>query len=217
MVESFKPRLNGVLCYNGIIMQEVSKETAKELMKTRGEVIGLGPKSDFEYVRYKIGEEAIKKLEEEMKSLGCPLEYKKLRSLAFYPIGVQAVILLAMKKAFNFSREEFQRVGEFSARMPLIIKIFMRYLVSFDVLTKGAPKMWNRYYSVGELKVIELNKEKRYVVVRIENFRLTSLLCETFKGYFCAMLQMVIKGPVTCEETKCVHKGDEYHEFLLKW
>ena len=29
--------------------------------------------------------------------------------------------------------------------------------------------------------------------------------------------EMVVKAPVTCKETKCMFKGDPYHEFLLTW
>ncbi len=197
--------------------QEISKEIVKELMSVKGEVVGLGPKSDFEYVKHMIGKDAVKKLEDEMRNLGCPLEYKKLKSMKFYPVGIQAIIVLVMKKLFNFDREEFQKVGEFSAKIPLIIRIFMKYLVSIEAVAKEAPRMWKRYYTVGELKIIELNKEKRYAILRIENFHLTPILCETFKGYFRGMVQIVVKSPTTCEETRCVHKGDEYHEFLVKW
>lgn len=197
--------------------QIISNKIAKELMELKGEVVGLGPKSDFEYVKHTIGKEAVKKLEKEMMNLGCPLEYEKLKSMKFYPIGVQAIIVLAMKKIFNFDKKEFQKIGEFSSKMPLIIRIFMKYLVSIETVTKEAPKMWRRYYTIGELKVAEFNKEKKYAIVRIENFRLTSILCETFKGYFCGIVQMVVKTPPTCKETKCVHRGDQYHEFLVKW
>ncbi|GAI52915.1 unnamed protein product, partial [marine sediment metagenome] len=31
------------------------------------------------------------------------------------------------------------------------------------------------------------------------------------------IIQMIVGSKVTSEETKCVHRGDEYHEFLLKW
>ena len=78
--------------------------------------------------------------------------------------------------------------------------------------------MWTGHYTVGRLRVVEHNKEKKYVLLRIKDFCLHPLLCQVFIGYFTEALQMILRGTkANGKETKCVHRGDEYHEFLVKW
>jgi hypothetical protein len=93
----------------------------------------------------------------------------------------------------------------------------MKYLVSLDKAVGVAPEMWRRYYTVGNLKVTRYDKKNRYVILRLENFRSVLMGCQILIGYFSCIIQMIINKKVTCKETKCVFRGDEYDEFLLKW
>ena len=93
----------------------------------------------------------------------------------------------------------------------------MQYLISIDRAVKGFPNMWKKHYSIGNLKVIEFDKKKRYFILRLENFNLHPILCQIFRGVFASPIQIVVGNEVACEERKCVFKGDEYHEFLVKW
>jgi hypothetical protein len=93
----------------------------------------------------------------------------------------------------------------------------MKYFVSIDRLIDQAPKIWNKYYTIGNFKIADFNKEKNYTILRIENFNLHPLHCLHMRGYCSNVIKMVVKRNVSCEETKCIHKGDAYHEFLMKW
>ncbi len=197
--------------------QIISKEIAKKIMEIKGETRGVAPKSYGEFILKEEGEEGLKKLEDMMVELGYPIKYKEIEPMEFYPIGLVAVTLLAIKKIFNYDNNRFQEMGRFGSKIPLIIRIFMKYLGSIEMVVKGVPKMWKKYYTVGNLKVAEYDKEKKYIIVRLENFRLHPIHCQIPIGYFPTLLQMVVKGKVSCEETKCLFRNDEYHEFLLKW
>ncbi len=193
----------------------ISKEEFDKLMALEGETRGLGFKTEAKFVLKEEGEEGLKRLKEVMSDFGYP--YEKISPMEFYPLGLLGVALLAIKRLFNYDDKKFQQMGEFEAKASLIIRLFMKYFVSLDRVAKEAPKMWRKYYTIGNLKVAELNKEKRYIIIRIENFKLHPILCEVLKGYYVSIVKMIVKTSVSCEETRCVHKGGEWHEFLIKW
>jgi len=199
-------------------MEEIiSKKEFDKFMTIKGESRGASIKGEANFVLKEEGEEGLKKLEDVITKLGYPIKYKEMKTMDFYPLGLEGITLLAIKRLFNYDDKKFQEMGRFESKLSFIIRLFMKYFFSIKRVIKEAPKMWRENYTVGDLKVAEFNEEKRYGIVRLENFRLNSILCENLKGFFPSILQMVAGKPVTCEETKCVFRGDDYHEFLLKW
>lgn len=192
------------------------KEEAEKLMNLEGRVRGIGIKGEGEFILKNKGRDALEKLEYHMERLGCPVKYEKLRYLNFYPLKQEAVTYLVLKEVFNFSDDNFRKVGEFESKVSMMVRMFMKYYFSIDLMAKDAPKIWRKYYSVGKMTVSEIDKEK-HAVIKIEDFRLHPCFCRTLEGYFASIVKMMVKNPVTCEERKCVYKGDDYHEFLLKW
>jgi predicted hydrocarbon binding protein len=197
--------------------ETITKEILKKLMKIKGETRGSSIKGDLEYIVFREGKEGLKQFEEEMERIGYPIKYKEIEAMGFYKIGLEAITFLVMKKLFDFHEEDFVRMGEFNSKVSIILRLFIKYFASLDLLLKQAPKIWRDSYTVGDLKITEVNEEKRYVIVRLENFYHHPLHCFTVKGYMYSIIKMIKKGSVTCQETKCVHKGDKYHEFLLEW
>ncbi len=198
-------------------MEEIiSKEEFEKLMSIPGEIRGLGFQTEANFVREKRGKEALKKLENEMARLGHP--YSGIRTMDFYPIGLLVVALLSIKRLFNFTDEDFREMGKFEAKSSLVIRLFMKYFVSLDKVSKEASKIWRKYYSKGDLSIAEMDEEGKRVVIKLENFKLHPILCHVLMGYFLSIIKMIVRSDqITCEETKCVHKGDEYHEFIIKW
>ena len=197
--------------------QIITKETAKKLMEIKGEVRGISFQAEGRYILQEKGEESLKKLEDELAKLGYPIKYNEIKAMDFYPIGLKAITVLTIKKVFGFNEEKLREIGALGTKMPLIIRLFARYLGSIKMAAKGAPMMWRRYYTVGDLKAIDLNEEKRYLILRLENFRLVSFFCSYLRGYFATIIEMIVGKKTSCEETRCIHRGDEYHEFLVKW
>ncbi len=195
----------------------ITKELIEKLMKTEGETRAISIKGDLEFILYKKGEEGLRKLEDELEKFGHPIKYKKLEDMSFYPVGLEALVFLAAEKLFNFSKEDFVEMGEFNAKVSLIVRLFMKYFVSMDSMAKESPKFWRKYYTNGDLSIVELDKEKKYAIARIENFALSPSHCCTLKGYFLSVVKMILGHPISCEETKCTFRGDEYHEFKLTW
>ena len=76
--------------------------------------------------------------------------------------------------------------------------------------------MWRKYFTVGNLKVIEYDREKQHSISRIEDFDVHPIQCQVLLGYFSTISQMITGGKVVGKETKCIYRGDKYHEFLFE-
>jgi len=204
---------------NQELNQELNKELVSKLMAMPGEARGVVFKTDSDYVLQKMGEAGLKKLEEELVVLGCPIDYKKVVVLSFYPIGLRVISLLAIKKVFSFNDDQIKEIGLFASKTSLMLKLFINFFISpRKVFFEEAPKIWHKHYPDGELCPVEFNEEKKYAIVQIKNYQLYPIFCLYLGSYFCGFFHLLIKSPtITFEETKCVSRGDEYHEFIIKW
>lgn len=196
---------------------KLTKETADELMKIKGEARGMTLKTDWEFILLQEKEQGLKKLEARMAELGYPLEYKKIRGMDFYPLGFDVLSLRVIEELFHYRQEDFQRLGAYASKLSLLLKIFVKYFPSPQLLIRQAPALWRKHYTVGDLEIIKIDEEKKEAIVRLENFNIHRLYCYTMMGYFTAVLQIFIGQPIKVKETKCGLEGGEYHEFLLEW
>jgi len=199
--------------------QELTKDIAQKLMEIEGETRGVVLKTDGEYVLKEKGEEGLKKVEDELEGLGYPIKFKEIKTMDFFPVGLRIISLLTIKKVFNFDDEKIKEMGIFATKVSLIIKIFTRYFLSVKrVFYVEAPKIWRKHWTIGDLMPVEINEEKKYAILRLKNFSLHPVYCKYLEGYFPGPFQLMIKSSkMTCEETKCTFRGDEYHEYLIKW
>jgi len=200
-----------------MVENTLTKQLADELMRMKGEVRGIAPKAHVQFVVEEKGEDVFKKVENKMAELGHPVDYKSLRPMSFYPIGIEAITLLIIKQLFNYDDKKFSEIGEYQSKISLIIKLFMKYFISIEIIAQKAPEMWRKYYTVGDLKVTELNEKEKYTVVEVKDFKMHEPHCQVLKGYFASVVKMVVKENTICNEVKCPFKGDDYHKFLVKW
>lgn len=196
---------------------ELTKELVQNLMKIEGEVKGMVFKTDAEFVLREKGEEGLKKVEAELEKLGQPIKYKEIKTMDFYPIGLRAVSLLAISKTFNFDDQQIREMGTAAPKISLIIKFFMQYFLSVRKTIGQVPKMWQKHYTIGNLVPAEFDEEKKLLILRLENINLHPVFCCYLSGYFLKVVEMVVKSKVSCQETKCSFRGDEYHEYLFRW
>ncbi len=197
--------------------EKITKEEIEKLMQVKGECRGAVLKADADFILKEEGEERLKKFEQKMAELGYPMDYKKMKVIDFFPLGVRVVQLLVLQKFFGFDREKFRELGKFQAKTPLFIKLFVRFFVSLEILTKKAPEMWRKHYTIGDFQVQEFNSEKRSGFAVLKNFALHPLVCQVLEGYFVGAVSMIVGDTVICEEVKCTFKGDDYHMFSVKW
>lgn len=195
----------------------LNKEIAQSLLRVKGECRGLALREHLEYLLSREGPAGLKKLEEAITAAGYPFKYQDLKPMHFYPLGLEAILLLAAKKVFNYGDAEIEAMGAGNVRVSLVVRLFAKYLVSLEKIAGEAPKIWERYFTVGRVAPIKIDQVTRSASLRLEDFKLHPVECLSLKGYFSALAKLVLNQPVVCEETKCVFRGDPYHEFLIKW
>lgn len=199
---------------NGIINREI----AQRLMKIKGEARGTHLKNDADFVIKEKGKEGLKTVEKELEKIGYPIYYKKINQFGFYPVGLRAISLLAIKKVFNWPDEKIRELGAYAMKFSWIIRIFMKYFYSIDQVFKETQKTWSKYFTVGELKVEESNIEKKYVILRVQNLDLHPIYCRCLEGVFLELAKMILKPEkITCQEIECFFKRGKGHRFLIKW
>jgi len=195
----------------------ILKEEVDELIKIKGKTKGLSLRDHCTYILNEKGEEGLRKLEEEMEKCGYPIKYKKIKTMGFYPLGLEGLVLLIIKRLFNFSDEKIKEMAVRQAKISILIRLFTKSFLSIKKAAVLVPKMWKTIYTVGRAEVAEINEKEKYAVLIIKDFSITPIYCLYLIGYFSTLLQLIVGKKVTCEETKCIYRGDEYHEFLLKW
>lgn len=186
-------------------------------MRIEGKARGGKFKDDLDFILKENGAEGLRRVEEKLAELGFPLKYKEIKEMEFYPIGLRVLLLLAIKEVFGFSDEKIKMMGMSAAKVSLIMRFFMQYFFSLSKVFKEASQMWKKYYTVGKLIPMELNEEKKFVTLRVEDFNIHPIICPYLAGYFSTVVKMVVKNSVFVQETKCVFNGGNCHEFLLKW
>jgi len=199
------------------MQQMISREEINELMKIKGEVRGIAMKNTADFVLKKEGREGLQKLEKVMAELGYPINYNRIKSIGFYPLNLLGLTLLVTQRLFKYTYEDLHEMGRFRSRAYVFIKIFINYFFSFEKAIKKVPEMWKKYFTVGELEAIDFDKKKKRGILRLKNYCLHPVQCAVMTGIYANMIQMLVKSKVTCKETKCIHKGDKYHEFVLEW
>jgi len=198
-------------------VEKITKETAKKFISLPGETRGVAIKVDWEFILRKEGEEGLKKLEEKMAEFGYPLKFKEIKTMGFYPIGLDALSMAVISEVFNYDKQKIIEMGEAGPKFSIFLKVFLKYFVSPKQVIDQVPKMWREHYSVGDLIVVEFNEDKGYAIIRLENFKLHKIHCHTLLGYFSKILEMIVNAKVSGEERKCIFDGDGYHEYFLKW
>ncbi|PIP23374.1 MAG: hypothetical protein COX90_03550 [Candidatus Nealsonbacteria bacterium CG_4_10_14_0_2_um_filter_38_17] len=200
-----------------ILTKEIlTKELAKELMEIKGEARGVVFKTDADSILKQKGREGLRRVEKRLKEVDYPIEYGKIKEMDFYPIGLRAVSLLAIKEVFNFSKEDIKKIGTEAPKISFIIKLFTQYFFSLNQLAQKAADIWQRHYTIGQLSA-KVNEKEGYAILEVHDLVIHPVFCSYLEGYFLTILRMLVKKTVISEESKCTFKGDEYHEFLLKW
>lgn len=196
----------------------LTKEKAKKLVQEmKGEVRGVALKDDLDYILETRGEQDLEKVEQRIAKLGYALKRKDIKSTNFYPIGLGVILSLTIKEIFNFTEKDFEKMGFSEVKFSIFVKIFMKYFSSLDLVAEQLPNMWRKHYTIGELEMPEYSRKEKYIILRVKNFKMEPMYCSLSMGYFSKVAEMLVKDSVTCKETKCMFKGDPYHEFLITW
>lgn len=199
-------------------MEQITKEEIKKLMEIPGKIRGQVFLTDFEYIKQTKGEKEAGRLREKMKEWRNPIDYEKIKIAEWYPVGLRAVSLLAIKETFNWGDKEIEELGKSAPKLSFIVKILMKTFLSIKRSFQESPNYWRKHYLTGELVPAEINEKKKYFRLHLKNFKVHPIICIYLSGFFYTIASFVLKTTkIKCKETKCMFKGDGYHEFLISW
>src|SRR4030042_2184188 len=194
------------------------KEEAARLMNIKGNVRGEVLRVNVAYIRFKEGEEGLILVEEKLGELGCPLKLKSFKSLKWYPESLSVLIVLISKDIFNWSDKDVFDMGNSAPKSSFIVQLLMRHFLSSRKSFEEITKYWKAHFDFGELDTFEFNEKEKYFTILIKGYELHPLMCIYYAGYFLRIAQFIIKSEkITVEETKCIHKGDSHHQYVIKW
>lgn len=196
------------------------KEEAKKVIEhTKGEVRIATIQTHFQYIKEKKGEEGVKKVLEKLKELGYPidlLELQKQGPLEWIPTGLGDLVILVAKEVFGWTDKDIFDMGNSAPKYSFIVRMLMKTFLSITKVFKESPKYWEKHFTSGKLETIEINEKEKYLILHLKHW-CHPLMCIFYSGYFVRIGQYTLKGKVTIEETKCMSKGDPYHEFIIRW
>jgi len=197
---------------------KVTKEEAQRLMQIPGNVKGAVILADLEYVKRKGGKEAQKMIQKRLKELGYNISLEDIKPMDLYPEALSVLIILLAREVLELDENGIFEMGKAAPKLSLFIKLLTRFFLSIKKCFEEAPKYWRRHFNFGELEAVEFNEKEKYVIIRVKGYKFHPLMCHYHKGYFLEIAQMALgKRPVEIKETKCVFKGDPYHEYLITW
>ena len=199
------------------VVEAVAKAEIDEIMQTKGMDRGVTFQTDAEFIKEHGGEKALHAVEEETKNMGYPIEYDKLKLYEWYPAGLRIISMLAVKKILKLDDKEIKQMGRDAVKRSIITRMMMKYFISVKTLASKVPAYWEKHLSEGCLEVVELNEDKKYIVLQLKDFKPHPILCTYLSGYFLTPMEMTTGSKTISEETKCMHRGDEYHEFIVRW
>lgn len=202
-----------------MVDNQLTKKEFEKLLEIPGKVRGVVFQTDAEYVRDKKGKKGVVAVEKELERLGFPINYKNIKAISWYPLGLRVVSLLVIRNMFNLQDSDIEEMGNLAPKYSLIVKLLMKYFLTIDMTYKESPKYWEKHYTVGRLETPGYSLEKKYFIVRITDFKIHPILCVYFKGYFKRISQFLLKDAKNfkTQETKCQFSGDPYHEIVITW
>lgn len=196
----------------------MTKEEVDEIMKIPGNNRGAILQTHAVYIRHKQGDEGVKMLEEKLKELGHPLKFEEVKPLSWYSEALSILIMVAAKDIFNWTDADIFEMGNMAPKSSFIVKLFIKYFVSLQKCFEQVPEHWRKNADYGEMEAHELNEKEKYVILWVKNSKSHPVSCIYRAGYFLRIAQFVIKSKkITIEETKCMFKGDPYHEYIIRW
>jgi len=193
----------------------MEKEEADKLMKIRGKTKGSELLTLKKYIEAKYGREGVKKLEKKMTELGYPLYFDEIKPAHWYSEALTVLAIIVAKEIFNW-----KDLFEFGYNSPVFsfgVRVFIKFL-PLPLFLKEVPKIWRKFVDVGTLETSQFNEKEKYIIIRFKDYKFHSEMCRYYEGFFLRIAEYVIKsGKITIEETKCIYKGDSFHEFIVKW
>jgi len=196
---------------------QINKEEIEKVEKLEGEVRGAVFKTDEKFIRENFGESGIEKVESELKKMGHPFSYREAKKMDFYPVKMRIFSLFAVSSAFQMGKEDIKQMGEKAPRASFLIKVFTKHFMSIETTLEKVGEIWEKHYTIGKVEPVEVREDKKHAIFNLYKGNFHPIFCDYLSGYFESIVGMVVGAQAEAEERKCIFRGDEKHEFYIKW
>ncbi|MFH1382052.1 MAG: hypothetical protein ABIH70_04075 [Chloroflexota bacterium] len=195
----------------------LTREEVEEVKKIEGKARTVTLRTDAAFIIRQKGKEGLSKLEDRLRSFGYPVNYDKIQALEWCPMGLRVLSLLAIKDAFNWGDDEIRAMGFAAPTYSFVARVFMKAIGSPKLAISRAPTYWASHYDIGKVEV-EFHGEGKSVSLLVKDFGVHPVLCKHVEGYLERVIQFVVPSQkVTVSETKCIFKGNPYHQYDARW
>jgi hypothetical protein len=199
-------------------MSVLTKKDFQEIVKLEGQVRGSALNTDAACIQSQEGRKGLQRVEERFRRLGYPLEYHHIKDMGWYPISLRVLSLCVLRDVFRMDESGLKKLGDTAPKFSFMVKVFMKFSDLRDVALDSIPGYWRMHYSIGDMKIGEINEQEGYLTFQLENFHVHPILCPYFEGYLRRLLQFgFVDEQLASLETKCMHKGDALHEYRISW
>lgn len=198
-------------------MEKELKEAIDEVIKVEGECRGVSIESPLKYVELNYGDKEAGRVELFLENFDIPGR-DSVKSLKKYPLGYMTATHLAIKELLNWTDKDIEKMGYALPQLSFIVRTLSRYFISAERTFQETPNYWKKHFTAGNLVPVEIDTDKKYLIIRIENYKTHPVDCHLFVGYFSRMISYTVRSKkVTGEERRCVHENGEAHEFYIRW
>lgn len=198
----------------------LNQEEITKILSHRGDVRGAVFKTDAEYIARLASAADLKKVEQKLKEWGVSLDYQVVMPMAWYPVAWRVLSLLAVREVLNWDDQAIREMGRNAPKASVIVKLFFKLFPDIGKFAQQIPHYWSKHYTEGSLEVISLDKEKREMVLHLNDFSFHPLLCQYLEGYFEAATKLTRpkESVATSQEIECSFRQQvPYEAFKLTW
>ena len=194
------------------------KETIERLRKldarTRGDLLDVAD----DYLKKTGKAELLEKIVAKTADYGYSLTFKEIHAMRWYPVAMEIALFFSMIEILGWEEKDIKEFGKSFVKISFIERILAKYFIAVEKTYQQAPVIWRRHMDSGELETHEFNKEKKYCVLRLKGLDLHPLYCIFLAGMFEGMADFITGSKINrCQESQCVFRGDDYHEFIVSW
>ena len=167
------------------------------------------------YARKKHGTEGMERLYRRMKELGYngPADEKEIKVAKWYPMEYNILFLKAYKELFG--EKKLSLLAKQTSKNIGIFGMFVKWAANPKLVIKKSSEYWEQFYNFGRLDGRMIDSES--AVISGYGISRDPIFCDFLTDYFAGVVEQTGVKSVVSEHTKCVHKGADHEEWIIRW
>jgi predicted hydrocarbon binding protein len=174
--------------------------------------------TDLQYIERISGPKAEKAIKKKLKEIEAKIDFKKINNTGWYPISWKVLILILTREVMDWKDQDLIDMGRFASRQSFVLKTLLKYFVSLERTFQESVRFWLKYWDAGEMIPYKIDEKEKYLIIQLKNFKIHPDLCLYFTGHFESIANLILKSEkISVKETKCQFRGNDFHEFEIRW